>query len=148
MILKTKYKDLDHTLKALRQQIIDSLNYCHSKNFYFRSPREMYYFFLPQIQYKNDPAGIELLQTAQTLFENNYHNIPGAGDCDCFTCLVCAVAALNNWKQRIVLCGNTKKGAVHIFSQIYFDGNWQTCDLTARLFNTHKKYKYYQFLDI
>ena len=147
-ISREKYKNINHTLKGLRTQIIDSLDFCADNNFYFQDPREMYYNILPLIKYKNDPPGIELIQTAQTLLANNYHGTPGAGDCDCFTVLTCAIGCLNNWKQRIVLCGKTKSGPVHIFSQVFWQGKWYTLDLTARLFNTHKKYKFYQYLDI
>jgi len=147
-ISREKYKDINHTLKGLRTQIIDSLDYCADCDFYYNDPRQMYYNLLPMIKYKNDPPGVELIQTVDTLLNRNYHGIPGAGDCDCFTVLTCAVACLNNWKQRIVLCGRTKSGPVHIFSQVFWDGKWRTVDLTARLYDTHKKYKFYQYLPI
>ena len=147
-ISREKYQDINHTLKGLRTQILDSIDYCAENNFYYDNPREMYYNILPLIKYKNDPPGVELIQTVPTLLEDNYHGTPGAGDCDCFTVLTCAIGAINNWKQRIVLCGRTKNGPVHIFSQVFFNGRWQTVDLTARLYDTHKKYKFYQYLPI
>ena len=147
-VRKTNYKDIDHTLKGLRTQIIDSLDYCIDQDFFFDDPRQMYYSIIPLIKYQNDPPNIELIQTVPTLFENNFHNKSGAGDCDCFTVLTCAIACINNWKQRIVLCGRSRSGAVHIFSQIFWNGNWQTVDLTARLYNVHKKYPFYQYLEI
>ena len=146
--LKEKYTNLDRTLAGLRQQVIDSLNYCSEQNFYYDTPRQMYYNMLTRITYKNDPPGVELIQTVPTLFENNFYGIPGAGDCDCFTVLTLAIGAVNNWQQRVVLCGRDKKNAVHIFSQVYFNGSWQTVDLTRGLFNAHKKYKFYQFLPV
>jgi hypothetical protein len=148
MISKTAYKDLDHTLKGLRTQILDSLNYCQDQNWYFDNPREMYYYLTPLLRYKNDPQNVELIQSVPTLLEDNWHGVPGAGDCDCFTVLACAVGCVNNWKQRIVLCGRSKNGPVHIFSQVYWNGKWHTVDFTARLFDVHKKYKFYQYLPI
>lgn len=146
--LREKYKDLETTLKGLRLQVIESLPYCSEQNFYYDSPRVMYYNILNRIKYKNDPPGVELIQTVPTLFENNYHGQPGAGDCDCFTVLTLAIGTINNWRQRIVLCGREKTNAVHIFSQVYWNKQWQTVDLTRGLYNTHKKYKFYQYINV
>jgi hypothetical protein len=145
---KEPYKNLDTTLKALRQQVIDSLNYCSEQNFYYDSPRQMYYNLLQKVKYKNDPPGTELIQTVPTLLDKNFYGYSGQGDCDCFTVLTLSVGAINNWKQRVVLCGRKKNNAVHIFSQVYWNGDWHTVDLTARMYNTHKKYNFYQFLPV
>ena len=63
-ISREKYKDINHTLKGLRKQIIDSLDFCADSNFYFDDPRQMYYNILPLCKYKNDPPGVELIQPA------------------------------------------------------------------------------------
>jgi len=56
------------------------------------TPNALFEFLKMQVIYKDDPKNIELIQSMGTLFENNYHKIKGAGDCDCFT--VTAMACL------------------------------------------------------
>jgi len=145
--LKENYIDINRTMKGVHRQICDSLNYCASKMPIYDNPEQMYYGLLSMVQYKSDPPNTELLQSVPTLFENNYWGRSGWGDCDCFTILVCSMIHVHKWpKQRIVLCGRNKMGPVHIFSEVYWKGKWYTMDLTSRLFNTHRKYKFYQHL--
>jgi hypothetical protein len=146
-VLKIPYQDINETLKGLHIQVCDSLNYC-AQNFEYKNPRQMYYDLLPKIKYKNDPPGTELIQSVPTLFERNYWGTSGMGDCDCFSVLTLAVGAVNKWKQRIVLCGREYSAPVHIFTQVYWNGKWRTVDLTARLYDTHRKYPLYQYLEV
>jgi hypothetical protein len=113
----------------------------------YPDPQSMFYGLKQLIKYHNDPPGIELLQSVPTLFENNFWNEPGAGDCDCFSILILAMCAVHGWKdQRIVLCGRSKIAPVHIFTQVKVNGTWKTLDLTRPLYNTHRPYKFYQHL--
>ena len=147
-IIKVPYKDLDQTLKGIHTQVNDSLNYCAQNMPIYDNPRQMYYGLLSMVKYKNDPPGVELLQSVPTLFENNFWGYSGAGDCDCMSILVLSMCAVHKWhKQRIVLCGRNKIAPVHIFTQVYYNGEWVTMDLTRRLFNSHKHYKFYQLLE-
>jgi hypothetical protein len=54
----------------------------------------------------------------------------------------------NIGKQRIVLAGRTKEAPVHIWSEIYYKGNWCIMDMTQKLYNSARKYKYIQYLYI
>ena len=146
-VIKVPFKNVTQTLKGIHTQVNDSLDYCAQNMPIYKDPKAMYYGLLPLIQYKNDPPNVELLQSVPTLFENNYWGRSGAGDCDCFTILVLSMCAVHGWhNQRIVLCGRSKFNPVHIFSQVKHNGKWVTLDLTARLYDTHRPYKFYQHL--
>jgi hypothetical protein len=144
---RVPYQDINQTLRGIHTQVCDSLEFCANKMPIYRDPINMFYSLKKMIKYHNDPPGVELLQTVPTLFENNYWKIPGAGDCDCFSILILAMCCVHGWnKQRIVLCGRSKRAPVHIFTQVYYNGEWITLDLTRPLHNSHRKYKFYQFL--
>jgi len=144
---KVSYKDINQTLKGIHTQVCDSLNYCANKMPVYSDPINMFYSLKKMIQYHSDPPGTELLQTVPTLFEKNFWGIPGAGDCDCFSILILSMCCVHGWnKQRVVLCGRSKRAPVHIFTQVYYKGEWVTLDLTRPLHNSHRKYKFYQFL--
>lgn len=147
-VLKVKAKDINQTLEGIHLQVCDSLDYCANNMPRYNNPKQMYYGLLPLIKYKNDPPGVELLQSVPTLFENNYWGQSGTGDCDCLSILILSLCAVHGWnKQRIVLCGRSHIYPVHIFTEVYFNGEWHTMDLTRRLYNSHKKYKFYQLLE-
>lgn len=146
-VIKIPFKNIDQTLKGIHLQVCDSLDYCANEMPRYRDPKSMYYGLLPLLKYKNDPPGIELLQSVPTLFEKNYWGVSGSGDCDCMSILVLSMCAVHGWnKQRIVLCGRSKAYPVHIFTQVYFNNQWVTMDLTRKLYNSHKPYKFYQHL--
>jgi hypothetical protein len=144
---KVSYKDINQTLQGIHTQVCDSLNYCANKMPVYSDPINMFYSLRKMVQYHSDPPGTELLQTVPTLFEKNFWGIPGAGDCDCFSILILSMCCVHGWnKQRVVLCGRSKRAPVHIFTQVYYNGEWLTLDLTRPLHNSHRKYKFYQFL--
>jgi len=148
MELRVPYQDINQTLKGIHRQVCDSLEYCVNNMPVYKDPVSMFYGLKPLVKYQNDPPGVELLQTVPTLFENNYHGIPGAGDCDCLSILVLSMCIANGWnKQRIVLCGRNKRAPVHIFTQVFYKGKWITLDLTRPLVNSHRPYKFYQLLE-
>ena len=146
---KVPYKGINQVMKGIREQIIYSFDYCANKLPTYDTPEQLYNNMLPLLTYKNDPPGIELLQSVPTLFENNYWGISGAGDCDCFVILICSMCAVNKiGKQRIVLAGRSKEAPVHIWSEILYNGKYQAMDMTQKLFNSTRKYKYIQYLYI
>lgn len=149
MIITTQYTDINATMRAIRTQVIDSYQFCIDNLPTFNNPAEMFKYLKGAVTYKNDPPGIELIQTAQTLFLNNYWGIPGAGDCDCFSVLVLAACMTNKWpKQRIVLAGRSKLAPVHIWTEVYYNGSWHSMDLTQPYYNTTREYKYLQYLNV
>lgn len=144
----TPYTDINATMRGIRTQVIDSINwYCENMPEY-SNPEQMYNNLKNMVVYKNDPNGIELLQSVQTLLTNdNYWGIKGAGDCDCFSILVLTACCCQNWnKQRIVLAGRSKIAPVHIWTEVYWRGQWYAMDLTQKLFNTTRNYKFVQYL--
>lgn len=148
-IIRVPYTDINATMKGIRIQVIDSLDYCVNEIPKFRDPEQMFQVLKSMVTYKNDPPGVELLQSVPTLFEENYHGIRGAGDCDCFSILVLACCVANGWNdQRIILAGRNKIAPVHIWTQVKFNGKWYDMDLTQPLFNTTRNYKFIQSLDV
>ncbi len=75
----TPYTDINATMKGIRIQVIDSLDFCVNEMPTFQDPAQMFRALKNMVVYKNDPPGIELLQSVPTLFNYNYWNIPGAG---------------------------------------------------------------------
>lgn len=148
-VLRVPYTDINATMEGIRTQVLDSLFYCKNEMPRFKDPESMFNNLRQMITYKNDPPGVELLQTVGTLFNDNYHGIPGAGDCDCFSILVLAMCAVHGWNdQRIILAGRTKLAPVHIWTQVKFNGVWYDMDLTQTYFNTSRKYKYIQKMNV
>ena len=148
-IIRVPYTDINATMKGIRIQVIDSLDYCVNEIPKFRDPEQMFQVLKSMVTYKNDPPGVELLQSVPTLFEENYHGIRGAGDCDCFSILVLACCVANGWNdQRIILAGRNKIAPVHIWTQVKYKGKWYNMDLTQPLFNTTRNYKFIQSLDV
>jgi len=86
-VLLVPYTDINATMQGIRTQVIDSLDYCVNEMPRFRDPESMFNGLKAMITYKNDPPGVELLQSVPTLFEQNYWGQRGAGDCDCFSIL-------------------------------------------------------------
>jgi len=148
MIRIEPYKDINYTMHAIREQIVDSLDYC-AQNFICRNPESLFKLLKANIRYKNDPQGIELLQTAQTLFDNNFHGIRGAGDCDCFTILAVACFVVNGWNDcYIVLAGRTKVAPSHIYCGVKYNGKDYTFDLTQSFINSKRFYKFTQKINL
>jgi hypothetical protein len=148
-VLRVPYTDINATMEGIRTQVLDSLFYCKNEMPRFKDPESMFNNLRQMITYKNDPPGVELLQTVGTLFNDNYHGIPGAGDCDCFSILVLSMCAVHGWNdQRIILAGRTKLAPVHIWTQVKFNGVWYDMDLTQTYFNTSRKYKYIQKMNV
>ena len=87
-VLKIPYTDINAVMRGIRTQVIDSLEYCVNEMPSFDHPEQMFNTLRNMVKYKNDPPGIELLQSVPTLFEDNFWGRPGMGDCDCFTILL------------------------------------------------------------
>ena len=109
------------------------------------TPQELFYFLHSLVTYKNDPDNNELLQSPKSLFQKNYHGIPGAGDCDCFTILTISAAKALHFKNiEIVLAGRNNKEAVHIWTKIA----GKNFDLTCAFFGESRKYAYLQTIPL
>lgn len=149
MVITVPYTDINATMRGIRTQVIDSLEYCVNEMPKFNDPESMFKALKNMITYKNDPPGVELLQSVPTLFENNYWGKRGAGDCDCFSILVLSMCVVHGWnKQQIVLAGRSKLAPVHIWTRVFFEDQWFDFDLTEPYFNQCRNYKFVQYLNV
>jgi hypothetical protein len=145
-VLKKKYVDINDTLRHIRLQVKEGKTWAADNIPYFISPTEMYHWLRIRTTYKNDPEGIELLQSAKTLFDNNFHGTPGAGDCDCFTILTLTALNKQKWhgKPWIKLAGRNWEYPVHIWAGIDYKGEQIALDLTNRRPFEERNYKHIQ----
>lgn len=148
-VLITPYTDINATMRGIRTQVCDSLDFCANNMPVFENPQQMFENLKLMVTYKNDPQGVELLQSVPTLFQNNYWGKSGLGDCDCFSILVLSMCAVHGWKnQQIVLAGRSKLAPVHIWTRVSYKETWYDMDLTQPYFNTTRKYKFCQYLNV
>jgi len=146
--LRKPYKDINDTMKHIKIQIVDSLPYAENCP-KFSTPADCFYWLKDKVVYKNDPKGTELLQSLPTLLENNYHNISGAGDCDCFTIAIVSLLIANEFKNiKICLVGRSRNMPVHIYCVVYVKGKRNVLDLTNKKPNQERPYSYIQELPV
>lgn len=143
MVKKLYYDNLTTTLKYLKIQVIDSIEFAAENCPNFEdNPKGLFTWLKGWVRYQNDPKGVELLQTMQTLWANN-----GRGDCDCFVITTLACLCVCGFKDiEVVLVGRTPLNAVHIYTQVTYAGKTYILDLTNRYFDHERKYPYKQIL--
>jgi hypothetical protein len=138
------YKSLVHTLQSLKRQSLEGVDFMKKQMpAYLSEPRDLFYYLKDRVTYKHDPKGIELIHTPQSLFEDNYHGKPGAGDCDCFTALsIAALKAMGVPEAKIKVCltGRSKTVPRHIYLSV----NNTPFDLTNDLYGEERPYPYKQ----
>lgn len=141
MRYRVKYKSLQHTVNEIVKQGFWGVTYAESVLPQIYSVEDLFIWLKKRVTYKKDPPGVELVQSMPSLFLDNYHGIPGAGDCDCFvaTTISCAVAL--NFQFDIILMGNGKN-PTHIACRVE---NY-IFDLTTG-FNELRQYNNYQVLN-
>jgi hypothetical protein len=93
-------------------------------------PFSDYYVIKADLHYRHDPPGQELIHSAGALFHDNYHGIPGAGDCDDFSVLGCAVLIAAQKKVGYALFGNDREPE-HISPVFVQGGRWAVWDFVA-----------------
>lgn len=143
---KYRYKSLTDTIIQIKNQAVESIPFCYEITEGISSPEQLFYFLKTLVTYKNDPPGIELVHTVESLFEKNFHGEPGSGDCDDFTVLSLACLYTLGITPFIVLSGNQKDHPTHIYVTFLKDGNYFVFDLTQTYFNQERKYKFNQIL--
>lgn len=142
MFLKERYTNLARTLEAMQIQIEDSLEYARYFTPTGETPRSLFHLLKQHTVYRNDPPGVELLQSMPTMMENNWWGVRGAGDCDCFTIAAVACCAVERIPCRIVLVGNSTNCPTHVYCEVLDKGRWTAFDLVAPFYGETKKYKY------
>ena len=134
--------DFHEVIECLRLQACESVSQFQSDVDCSRinSAKDLWNNLKPRITYCKDPKGVELFQTYETLFYNNFHGKSGHGDCDCFVISTLAGAAACGLPCKVVLAGRDKKTPVHIWCEV--DG--YAFDLTNPTFNTFRPYPFIQ----
>lgn len=144
---KIPYPGLKKTLYYLVKTAILGVPYCAERWGTTNSIKQIWIICKQNITYMNDANQVEQIQNPATLFENNIHGIPGAGDCDCFSALLICMLLANGYDKNkifIYLQGNKKDYPSHIL--IKYDDVF--LDLTQTHFNTIRSYKYYDIIPI
>jgi len=147
-----KYRSTAQALLAVKQQVLDSLPAAARLNI-DGTPAEIFYLLKKELQYVPDPAGRELLQQLDTLLNTNgrnFHDKPGAGDCDCFTIAGLAVLINAGYTDlQVVIAGRIQQAPVHIWLRVkeHESAPWLNFDLTQKQFNTYRYYKFHQTLN-
>lgn len=150
MVVEVPYKNLAHTLKSLKIQVIDSLP--HIEKYIpsdIKNPEELFDYLKDHVVYRKDPKGVELLQTVQTLMDGAYWGEPGHGDCDCFTILTLAACEYLGFKPVFVcLVSNSRMSPSHIYTEVWDNNKKRFCvfDLTNPYYDMERSYKYKQTL--
>jgi len=130
-------------------QAYDSLPYAADVCPQFNSPEQLFNWLKMRIIFREDPEGIELLQTMPTMFEKNWHGIPGAGDCDCFVITSIACLKVNGFDDiQIVLSSGNKRMPSHIYMAVLDGDRWKAFDLTNRYYGEERSYPFRQLLRI
>jgi len=153
MELREKYKDINRTCAMLREQVIDSIPTAVEVCPKFDNPEQMFKWLRLNTSYKNDPEGVELIQSMGTLLtpythRSGHHYPAGAGDCDCFTVttLACLYVQGEKWRNNFgfYLLGRSKKAPVHIYSFVNWNGKELIMDLTRPYINDARHYPLWQ----
>lgn len=141
------YTGVNDSLKHLKIQVLESIPYCKSilpDN--IKTPAQIFNWCKNRTFYVKDGKN-EVFQSVQTLFENNYHGISGAADCDCMTILILSCLAARGYKKiGIVLVGRKPDQAVHIYAYCDYCGCRQYLDLTNEFFNFERYYPFKQHI--
>lgn len=119
------YKSLADTINMVIAQAVVSVPYCQQIWGTNNSIYDIWQIGKNNLIYVNDHPDIEQIQSVGTLFENNIHGKPGAGDCDCFTVFALAMCLASGHDfNKIVLQGNKKSHPTHILlksNKVYLD---------------------------
>jgi transglutaminase-like putative cysteine protease len=145
MVLTIKYPGIKETLNYLIKQIRDSLSFASSfvRTYKIKDARHLFDVLKNIITYKNDPQGIEYIQSFQTFAKNGY-----IGDCDCFT--VAAVSALYvlGYKVAIILQARRVHNPCHIMAGFKFNNKWYAFDLTNNTIGYIRNYPLTQIISL
>jgi hypothetical protein len=139
----TSFEDV---MECLRLQACESVQQFADDNntLEINSAADLWNNLKPRLTYKKDPQAVELFQTYNTLFYDNWHGQPGAGDCDCFVITTLAAARACNLPCTVVLAGREKTHPVHIWTEV----NNVPFDLTNPNLGTARNYPYIQRLQL
>jgi hypothetical protein len=146
--LLIKHPGLKEVLNMMMLQANTSKSYIKLRNWENLTISQIWDLGKRNLIYKNDKNGVEQLQSVGTLFENNIHNIPGAGDCDCFVIFTLALILcsnkIDNSKTFIYLQGNTRAEPSHVL--VKCENTF--IDFTQPQINSIRKYNFFDEIAI
>lgn len=148
MRIKIPYKNIGHTIEMMGKQIEESLDYAYDFTPINTTPKELFWILRQNTTYKNDPPGVELLQSMPSMFQDNYHGISGAGDCDCFTIAAVACCKAAGIPCRIVIVGNNPTAPSHVYAEVMDQGKWIPFDLVNPYYGETKNYEYKKIINV
>src|SRR6478609_83823 len=150
MQFKRPYKDINDTLHYLKVQVVESIPFAYEVCPAFENPEQLFNWLKKRVKYRNDPKGVELLQTMQTMFLGKFWGVPGAGDCDCFVITTLACMISQGWENLyIALVGRKKRYPVHIYVVIEWKGERKVFDLTNPKYGQERQtYNYIQEIPV
>jgi hypothetical protein len=146
--LLIKHPGLKEVLNMILLQAETSKSYIKLRGWENLTLSEIWSLGKQKLIYKNDKNGVEQLQSVGTLFENNIHGIPGAGDCDCFVIFTLALIfcsnKIDNSKTFIYLQGNKRDEPSHVLVKC----EDTFIDFTERTVNTIRRYNFYDEIKV
>lgn len=138
------YISLGDTLNMLDKQISISvpfaIDFCENVS---ATPYSLFRYLKSQLTYRDDPDGVELIQSMPSLFLNNYYGVSGMGDCDCFTVTACASMIAKGISTGYTIYGNDK-WPTHIAADAYYQGSKVIFDLVAPDIGQVRDYKWHE----
>jgi hypothetical protein len=136
------YISLENTLDMLDRQISISVPFAEDfTDSVANNPYSLFRYLKSLVIYKDDPPGVELIQSMPSLFLDNYYGVPGMGDCDCFSVTACASMIAKGIPTGYTIYGNDK-WPTHIAADAY-DGSGRTIfDLCAPELGMVRDYKW------
>lgn len=129
-------------------QVRDSIDFANDFLPARTTSLEIWSILKDNLIYKNDPPGIELLQSFPSLMNDNYWGIPGAGDCDCMTIAALSCAKARKIPARAVIVGNSSQAPTHIYCQLFDGVQFIDFDLVSSHYGTTKAYKNKQIIKL
>jgi hypothetical protein len=148
MKMKVPYQNIAHTIDMMQRQIEESLDYAEDFTPRNTTPKELFWIMRNNLTYKNDPPGVELLQSFPSMMEDNFHGKPGAGDCDCFTIAAVACCKAAGIPCRIVIVGNSAIAPSHVYAEVLDNGQWMPFDLVNAYYGETKDYNYKKIINV
>lgn len=134
-------------MRYFKLQVCESLPYTRHLTQGIDNTYDLFYYLKSITTFKDDPPNTELIQTAKTLIENNWHGVSGFGDCDCLS--VAALASLywvTDKQKYVILTGNYRKSPSHVYVGIKEGSEILPFDLTRDDIGDTRSYKYSQVL--
>ncbi|NBT88368.1 MAG: hypothetical protein EBT51_08720 [Flavobacteriaceae bacterium] len=148
MKMKIPYRNIAHTVEMMGKQIEASIDFANDFVPIDTDPKELFWILRQNTTYKNDPPGVELLQSMPSMFEDNYWGIPGAGDCDCFTISAVACCLVADIPCRIVIVGNNSEAPSHVYAEVLDNGKWTPFDLVNPYYGQTKPYAFKKIINV